>query len=320
MNNGLAQIEPTKCRFKVQEHLKPQTQPGLLPQNKKGPEMSELRLLACQTAIPLTPDSTARDAHVAALCSRISAATEPGTLDLIVLPELSTIEYSDEAFTRIDGLAEPLIGPSYQRFAALAQNTNATVVYGFPRKTDTGTVICQAAVAPDGILLGHYDKLHLAQFGASAEAAAFRPGNHIFMFNIKGLKVALAICYDIRFLDLARRLAADRVDLVLQCSAYARDLSFHSWRSFVVTRAMENGFAWLGLNRAGVGWGGSIWCPGFADSVHPEQVFGSDEEFRPLNLPTDFRTRNAEKLPFLVDKRNDYAKLPVNSADRKVEN
>ena len=276
--------------------------------------MSHLRLLACQAAVPPTPDAAARDAHVAALCERIAAHTPPGSVDVIALPELSTMEYSDAAFLRLAQLAEPLDGPSLARFSALAGKLNATLVYGFARDTGSGVTICQAVIGPDGRLLGAYDKLHLAQFGASAEAAAFTAGDHLFSFEVKGLRIAPLICYDIRFAGLAQRLAREGVDVVLQCSAYARDISFHSWRPFVVTRAMENGLAWLGLNRAGDGWGGSIWCPGYADGEAPEQVFGTGEDFRELSLPLDFRATIAEKLPFLKDRREDYDALPMQGA------
>lgn len=276
--------------------------------------MTDLRLLACQIAIPSTPDEAARDQHLTALCQRLEAATQPGAQDVIVLPELASMEYSDAAFTRLDALAEPLDGPSFRAFSALAQKLRSTVVYGFARKNNGQVTICQAAVGPDGILLGHYDKLHLAQFGASGEAAAFAPGSHLFSFTVKGLRLAPLICYDIRFADLARRLADEGVDVVLQCSAYARDLSFHSWRPFVVTRSMENGIAWLGLNRAGPDWGGSIWCPGHADSDAPEQVFGIDETFQMLTLPLDFRARIAQRLPFLKDRRPDYPALAMKKA------
>ena len=276
---------------------------------KRDPDRDILRILACQIVIPKTPNTSARDAHVDALCTRLVECAHPSAFDLIVLPELTAIEYSDAVFANIDELAEPIDGPSFQRFAQLARQTQAHVIFGFARKTSDKPMICQAVISPNGELVGYYDKLHLAQFGASAEAAAFQAGNHIFTFDVKGLKIAPMICYDIRFASLSARMADDGVDIVLQCSAYARDLSFHSWHPFVVTRAMENGLAWLGLNRAGEDWGGSIWCPGFADSALTETVFGLDEEFLDISLPLDFRNSNAAKIPILEDRRNDYANL-----------
>lgn len=274
--------------------------------------MTDLSLLACQIAVPPTPDGAARDAHLAALADRIRSVATPGTHDLIVLPELSAIEYSEAAFARLDDLAEPLDGASFRVFSRLARELGSTVVYGFARRGEDGRdFICQAAVGPDGALLGYFDKLHLAQFGASAEAGAFHPGDHLFIFGLKGVRIAPVICYDIRFPGLAGRLAAEGVDLVLQCSAYARDLSFHSWRPFVVTRAMEHGFAWLGLNRAGDDWGGSIWCPGFADGDSPEKVLGTADCFETLSLSPGFRRENAARLPIGRDQRGDYDQLSV---------
>ena len=279
--------------------------------------MNDLSLLACQVAIPHTRDVGARAVHLADLAQKIRDATRPGIHDLIVLPELSSIEYSAEAFALVNDLAEPLDGPSFQTFSELAQELNTTIVYGFARSDRPHRPkICQAAVGPDGNLIGHYDKLHLAQFGDSAEAGAFAAGDHLFVFTVNGVNVAILICYDIRFPYLAKQLAQEQVDVVLQCSAYARDLSFHSWQPFVVTRAMEYGFAWLGLNRAGDHWGGSIWCPGFADEETPELVFGTEEVLQDLILPQGFRARNDARLPIHSDRRQDYEKLPMINPSR----
>jgi len=45
------------------------------------------------------------------------------------------------------------------------------------------------------------------------------------------------------------------VDLILHVGAYARDESFYSWHAFAVTRAVENQFFVLSLNRAGTHFG-----------------------------------------------------------------
>ena len=276
--------------------------------------MTGLRLLACQIAIPQTRDAAARDAHLDRVRGLIEANAARGAQDVIVLPELSAIEYSDAAFERLDLLEEPIDGPSFRCFSDLARRLETAIVFGFPRRSAQGRHICQAAVGPDGALLGWYDKLHIAQFGASAEAAHFQPGDTLFAFDVAGFRLAPLICYDIRFPELAARLAEAGVDVVLQSGAYFRDISFHSWRPFVVTRAMENGMAWLGLNRAGADWGGSIWCPGYADAETPEQTLGVEETLWRRELPRDFRARAAERLPFRRDRRGDYARLPVATA------
>ena len=59
---------------------------------------SPLRLLACQIAIPTTPDEDARDAHMQRVAALIDNALDEAPADLVVLPELSTVDYSRESF------------------------------------------------------------------------------------------------------------------------------------------------------------------------------------------------------------------------------
>jgi predicted amidohydrolase len=270
-----------------------------------------LHLLACQIEIPRIRDAAARDAHLARTAEKIRKAIGPGLPDLVVLPELSALEYSDDAFTCLDALEEPMYGPSFETYSTLARTIGAGIVYGFALRDGDARYICQAVVDSRGKLVGHFEKLHLANYGASAETAHFSPGHQLFVFELHGLRIAPLICYDIRFPELVRRLVELDVDVVLQCSAYTRDLSFYSWRHFVVARAMEAQVAWLGLNRAGDGWGGSVYSAPFVDASTPEQQLGSGELFWPIEIPYDQRAKVRAITPYHADRRGDYAELPV---------
>ena len=52
-----------------------------------------MRLLACQIDVPPMRTSEERDDHVAATIVRIEHALRKQPADMVVLPELSTIEY-----------------------------------------------------------------------------------------------------------------------------------------------------------------------------------------------------------------------------------
>ncbi len=270
-----------------------------------------LHLLACQIEIPQIRDVAARDAHLARTAEKIRKAIGPVPPDLVVLPELSAMEYSYDAFACLGALEEPMYGPSFATYSRLARTIGSGIVYGFALRDGDARYICQAVVDSRGELVGHFEKLHLANYGASAEAAHFSPGHQLFIFEQRGLRIALLICYDIRFSELVRRLVELDVDVVLQCSAYTTDLSFYSWRHFVVTRAMEAQIAWLGLNRAGEGWGGSVFSAPFVDALAPEQQLGNEEKFWPIEIPSDQRARVRAITPYHADRRNDYAALPV---------
>ena len=73
---------------------------------------------------------------------------------LIVLPELCTLHYSREVFESLDDLAEPLDGPSVERFAELARRKGAMAVFGMARRAKSGFRISQVILRTTGELAG----------------------------------------------------------------------------------------------------------------------------------------------------------------------
>ncbi len=268
-----------------------------------------LTVLACQVSVPPVQTPADRDAHVLALCERIRQyLNRTDTVDLIVLPELCTIEYSIGAFSHLDSLAEPIDGPSTQAFSRLAQDSGAMVVFGMARSTKQGFAISQIIIDGVGEVVGCYDKMHLCHYGASTEKDFFQPGERVVLVDLKGWCVAPIICYDIRIPELSRALTVDHdVNLLLHCGAYFRDESFSSWHSFAITRAMENQVYLLSLNRAGADYGGSIFCPPWIDDDQPAQYFEThDEDFRHLELDPALLLDVRSQYTFLKDRHLAY--------------
>lgn len=262
----------------------------------------------CDAQGILSRASTA--AHVERLCHVVREAAErEAGVDLVVLPELSTIEYSDAAFALLPTLAEGLDGPSVGAFAALARDINATVVFGMPRVDEAGRyTISQVAIDAQGAVIGHFDKVHVAQFGASAEKAWFDRGDHSLVFEVEGFRVGVVICYDMRFPvfihDLVR---AHDLDVVLHPVAFAQDGSWPSWPAFATTRALENQVYWLSVNRSGPGWGHSIVCPPWVDDTVSAIEFGTDETLRTVQIERDAIDASRRTYPFREDALGDYA-------------
>ena len=232
--------------------------------------------------------------------------------DLVVLPELSSVDYSREAFSHLEAIAEDLHGPSFEAWSAVARKFASTVVFGIPRIAEDGYRISQLAVGPDGNLIGYFDKIHLAQYGASMEKEYFKHAGQLFVFEVNGVRVAPIVCYDIRFPELSRTLCLDHsVDLILHCGAYARDESFYSWHHFVVARALENQVYVLSLNRAGDDFGASLFCPPWIDASQPESQFGNAEKFLRFNIETELIRSVRQQYSFLADRLDDYSQLPA---------
>lgn len=266
------------------------------------------RLLACQIDIPAMTTADERDAHLALSALKVKAALSETPADLVVLPELSSINYARETFDKLDVLAEPLDGPSFKCWQGVARDFKTHVAYSFARRGTRGYYICLAVVGPDGELVGYYDKLHLAQYGASMEKEYFKSGDHLFTFTVNGLKFAPIICYDIRIPELTRTLVLDHgAEIILHCGAYFRDTSFATWHDFTTTRALENQVFFLSLNRAGDEYGNSRFCFPWMDENQPPISFADQEEqLLAIEIDPARITAARDSYSFLKDRLPDY--------------
>ena len=274
-----------------------------------------LKVLACQIDIPSMQTAQDRDRHLETTAIKIRAELESNNHDMVVLPELSSIEYSTAVFEKLEELAEPLQGPSFETFSELAKEFNLCVVYGIAKKDNSDFYISQVVVGPNGDILGHFDKLHIAQFGFSHEKKYFKRGKGLFVFDYKGIKVAPIICYDIRIPELTRTLALEHdAQLILHCGAYGRDESFYSWHHFVVTRALENQLYILSLNRAGEDFGNSFFCLPWIDETQPGVKFpDTNEALLSIDIEPQAIKQARSRYTFIADKFDDYNSLSVNS-------
>lgn len=271
-------------------------------------QQETLTLLACQIDIPPTTSAVARDGHLAATAEKVRSRLSGQPADLVALPELSSIDYSRSAFDRLDEIAEPLDGVSFQTWSTLASELNVHVCYSFARRGDKGTYISSAVVTPEGELAGHYDKLHLCQYGASMEKDYFSSGTELFVFKIGSFTLAPIICYDIRFPEMARTLVLKHgVDLILHGGAYFRDPSFPTWHAFATARALENQIFFLSLNRAGRAYGNSLFCYPWMDETRgPEHFAEHDEDLRHITIDRQELHQARADYTFLKDRRHSY--------------
>ena len=276
--------------------------------------MTKIALLACQVKIPEIRTRASRDDHVARLIEKLDRQLSRESVDLVVLPELSSIEYSRAAFNRLDELADSVDSTGIDAMKSLAKRHNTHIVFGVPRSDSGAYYISLLVIDPHGVVIGHYDKLHVAQFGASMEKEFFQRGDHLVAFDVNGFRIAPIICYDFRFPELCKTLCHDHgAHLILHCAAFARDETFFSWHHFAVTRAMENQCYFVSLNQAGEQFGNSIVCSPWVDETHPPIKFGVDEEFKRIEMDMDELNRVRANYAFISDRRDDYLSLPVGS-------
>ena len=278
--------------------------------------MPSLQILAAQISVPPTPDAAARDAHLDRLSGLLDEALIQERTDLVVLPELSSIDYSRESFDNLAELAEPLDGPTFQALSPIASEHRCHILYGFPRIAGDRYRISHNLIGPDGARAGHFDKLHLAQYGASMEKEYFDEGEALFLFDVNGVKLAPIICYDIRFPGLTRALCQTHgAQVVLHVGAYYTDESYWSWYHFVVARAIENQVFLLSLNRAGETYGGSMFCSPWVDETAEPVRYPKEETLMRFHIDTAQIDQVRKDYTFVADARPDYTTLPLGAPE-----
>lgn len=98
-------------------------------------------------------------------------------------------------------------------------------------------------------------------------------------FSIKGFKIGIIICADIRNPTLCRTLARPphNCDVILQPAAFSRDVSFRTWNSFKEVRAVENSVYFIAVNYSGAYYGNSTAVELWVDDNHEPESLATEE-------------------------------------------
>ena len=201
----------------------------------------ERRFLAAAVQLCAGPDKEANLATAAALATE--AARRGATL--IALPEMFAWRgpRAEE-----DAAAEPIPGPTSERLAALARELGATLVGGslLERSATPGRYYNTCTVyGRDGALLARYRKVHLFDVDIPGhvthrESESKVAGDAVVVVPTDLATLGLAICYDLRFPELFRRLGAAGAEIVCLPSAFTFPTGAHHWEVLLRARAIEN--------------------------------------------------------------------------------
>lgn len=173
----------------------------------------------------------------------VAEAAQAGA-DLVVFPEMFMALPKKEA--SLADLAENLDGSFTSGLAALAEENHIAVCAGIweqvEQKGEERVYNTAILISNKGQRLTAYRKLHLFDAMAVKESEKMIAGNALPpVVEIDGIKVGLAICYDIRFPELFRSLSRGGVDLfVIPAAWYAGPMKEEMWLTFLRARAMEN--------------------------------------------------------------------------------
>jgi predicted amidohydrolase len=168
-----------------------------------------------------------------------------GGARLLVVPEAFTSGY---AVPGIADLAQPADGPWAQEIAAIAAEAGLAVLYGFPERDGDRVFNSAQLFDADGTVLARHRKCHL--YG-DVDLASYLPGDGFTaLAELDGVRVGIAICYDVEFPEAVRTLALAGADLVAVPTALMRPYEVVA-RTVVPARAYENQVYVAYANRSG---------------------------------------------------------------------
>ena len=101
-------------------------------------------------------------------------------------------------------------------------------------------------IGPDGSIAARYDKIHMFDVNVSEaeqyrESAGYRPGTRAVLAETPFAKVGMAVCYDVRFPQLFRRLAQTGAQVLTVPAAFNDTTGAAHWEPLLRARAIETG-------------------------------------------------------------------------------
>ncbi len=179
--------------------------------------------------------------------ARLIANAAAAGAGLVVLPENFAIMPMKDA-DRLAVAETDGIGPMQEFLSSQAQRHGVWLVGGtIPMRTaQNGRVRAACLLFDDrGVRVARYDKIHLFDVRLESgeeynESAAIEPGSDSVVVATPFGKLGLAVCYDLRFPELFRRMLDAGAELFAVPSAFTVRTGRAHWEVLVRARAVEN--------------------------------------------------------------------------------
>ena len=230
----------------------------------------------------------------------------PAKTEIVILPEMFSTGFSMNP----QKLAEKMEGDTVRWMSRVATQKKI-ILTGSIIIEDKGNYFNRLIwMLPDG-RYGWYDKRHL--FAFAGEHNAYSRGEKRLIASVKGWKINLQVCYDLRFPVWVRqqnKLAdstddqrTQEYDLIIYVANWPQRRN-HAWKTLLQARAIENQCYVAGVNRIGND-GNNIYHSGDSMIVDPlgEILYtkADTEDIHTITLQKDKLTEIRSKFPFWKD-------------------
>ncbi len=241
------------------------------------------------------------DANFAKMEARLeeAAAASPKP-DLIVLPEMWNTGY---ALTEIQALADPDGRRTKELISAFCLKHGISVLAGsIAQRRAEGVTNTVHIFDRTGAEVSEYSKIHLFQL--MNEHLHLESGDRPGTFELEGIPAAVMICYDIRFPELARKLALGGAQILFVPAEWPHP-RLHHWRTLLQARAIENQMYVVSCNTVGDSGGTSFFGHSMVIDPWGEVIAEAGEEEAILSAEIDLDLVNEVRgrIPVFADRR-----------------
>lgn len=268
---------------------------GLLLLGFKNFLMSQLTITTIQTSLVWEDKA----ANLKQLEDKIFSVKEK--MEVVVLPEMFSTGFSMQP----ELLAETMEGESVAWMKRVAAQKKIVLTGSLIIKEDENYYNRLIWMLPNGEL-GYYDKRHL--FAFAGEDEHYTAGGKRLIASVKGWKINLQVCYDLRFPVWARQTPANEngdglYDLLIYVANWPEKRST-AWKTLLHARAIENQCFVVGVNRVGTDGNG---LPYSGDSlvISPlgETLYhkSADEDIHTITLEKQVLENVRQQFPFWKD-------------------
>ncbi len=251
------------------------------------------------------------EANLASFREKINTLNDA---EVVILPEMFNTGFS----MRPEIFAEKMNGITVEWMKNIATEKKIILTGSLMIEENNQYYNRMIWMLPNGEM-GCYDKRHL--FAYSGEDKHYHPGQKRLITSVKGWKILLQVCYDLRFPVWARQTPVQserqndpfgkgsgrgyvpEYDVIIYVANWPERRS-HAWRSLLMARAIENQCYVIGVNRVGID-GNEISYSGDSMVIDPlgEILYhkAQEEDIHTVLLEKIKLDEIRKKFPFLQD-------------------
>lgn len=242
-----------------------------------------------------------KQANLSMLENKINAISE--RTEIIILPEMFNTGFS----MKPELFAEDMQGETVSRIRHISSQKKVILTGSVMIKENDHYFNRLIWMLPNG-QYGYYDKRHLFAYGD--EHKHYSAGKKRLIASVKGWKINLQVCYDLRFPVWARQsphVSDNGTELEYDLLIYVANWPERrnvAWKTLLQARAIENQCYVIGVNRTGND-GNNIYHSGDSMVIDPlgEILYQKthDEDVFTITLQKERLTEVRSKYPFWKD-------------------